>query len=290
MTFTTPERLEALRLIVTGLAEDLGDRGDITSAALFDGDEYGRANLVVRQSGVIAGLEILDLIAEHDERGLVVERRIDDGPAERGTVAAVLSGPLPTVLCVERLALNLIGRLSGVATLTAKYVAKVTGTKAKVCDTRKTTPGFRRLEKYAVRIGGGTNHRVGLFDGVLIKDNHLAGLAERSAHPVRDAVRRARERAPKDAVLEVEVDSPAQLEEALPAGPDIVLLDNMDVAAIRAAVARRDAVAPRVLLEASGGVNLETIAGIAATGVDRISVGALTHSAPCLDVALDYRH
>jgi nicotinate-nucleotide pyrophosphorylase (carboxylating) len=191
------------------------------------------------------------------------------------------------------LLLNLVGRLSGVATLTRRFVDAVQGTPARIYDTRKTTPGWRRLEKYAVKCGGGCTHRTGLFDAVLIKDNHLAWMQLRPG----DAVRRAREflratlRDPAQAetmLLEVEVDTLEQLEDALPAGPDIVLLDNMSLEQLRAAVARRNAVDPGIELEASGGVNLRTVRGIAETGVERISVGALTHSAVSLDVALDW--
>ncbi|MGL5096046.1 MAG: carboxylating nicotinate-nucleotide diphosphorylase, partial [Planctomycetia bacterium] len=178
----------------------------------------------------------------------------------------------------------------GVASLTARYVAAVAqapNNRAVVCDTRKTTPGWRLLEKYAVRVGGGTNHRFGLYDGVLIKDNHLAALARKHFNPIRVAVERARTANPPGTVVEVEVDTLEQLDQALAVVPDIVLLDNMPPAMMREAVARRDAVAPTVLLEASGGIHLETVAVVAATGVDRISVGALTHSAPALDLALD---
>jgi nicotinate-nucleotide pyrophosphorylase (carboxylating) len=196
---------------------------------------------------------------------------------------------------VERPLLNLLGRLSGIATLTREYVAQIAGTKARVYDTRKTTPGWRRLEKYAVRCGGGMNHRTGLFDAVLVKDNHLALAAGENVTPA-DAVRRARDfleqtNAQRDGgelLIEVEVDSLDQLANVLPAGPDIVLLDNMSPATLREAVRRRDALAPAVELEASGGVTLQTIRGIAETGVERISVGALTHSAPALDLGLDW--
>ena len=210
-----------------------------------------------------------------------------------GDVLAELSGPVRQMLTAERLLLNLVGRLSGVATLTRQFVDAVRGTSARIYDTRKTTPGWRRLEKYAVKCGGGCNHRTGLFDAVLIKDNHLAWMQLRPG----DAVRRAREflrttlRDPAQAeamIIEVEVDTLDQLDDALPAGPDIVLLDNMSLDQLRAAVARRNAVAPDIELEASGGVNLRTVCGIAETGVDRISVGALTHSAISLDVALDW--
>jgi nicotinate-nucleotide pyrophosphorylase (carboxylating) len=204
---------------------------------------------------------------------------------ERGTTLASVAGPMRSLLAAERTALNFLQRLSGIATLTRKFVDAVAGTRARLLDTRKTTPGWRLLEKYAVRQGGGFNHRTGLFDGILIKDNHLAGLGG----DVRRAIETARAFPGNEGLaVEVEVDGLQQLEIALAARADIVLLDNMPLADLRAAVARRDAVAPKTLLEASGGVNLQTVRDVAATGVDRISVGALTHSAPALDIGLDY--
>jgi nicotinate-nucleotide pyrophosphorylase (carboxylating) len=219
-------------------------------------------------------------------RNLTFTAEVADGtPTERGTVLATVSGPLRVILAGERTALNFLQRLSGVASLTRKYVEAASGFRAKVLDTRKTTPGWRLLEKYAVRAGSGANHRVGLFDGILIKDNHLAGIGG----DVRRAVEAARTH-PGNAGLpvEVEVDTLEQLEMALEVKADIVLLDNMTLDQLRAAVERRNAVTPSTLLEASGGVNLTTIRDIASTGVDRISVGALTHSAPALDIGLDY--
>jgi nicotinate-nucleotide pyrophosphorylase (carboxylating) len=192
------------------------------------------------------------------------------------------------LLMMERTALNFLQRLSGIATLTARFVAEVAGTKAVILDTRKTTPGWRALEKYAVRCGGGTNHRFGLYDAVLIKDNHLAWLAE-GGDPIGRAVAAARAGAPKgNKFIEVEVDTLEQLDRALEVGPDIILVDNLGPEKLAEAVRRRDAKAPGILLEASGGVTLETVRGLALTGVDRISVGALTHSAPALDIGLDF--
>jgi nicotinate-nucleotide pyrophosphorylase (carboxylating) len=198
---------------------------------------------------------------------------------------ATVSGSLQSILAAERTALNFLQRLSGVASLTRKFVEAASGFRAQLLDTRKTTPGWRLLEKYAVRAGGGTNHRVGLYDAILIKDNHIAGLGG----DVRKAVQAARD-FPGNAGLavEVEVDTLVQLEYALAVHADIVLLDNMSLDQLRAAVSRRDAVSPRTLLEASGGVNLNTVRDIAATGVDRISVGAITHSATALDIGLDF--
>ncbi|HEV3385634.1 MAG TPA: carboxylating nicotinate-nucleotide diphosphorylase, partial [Gemmata sp.] len=203
----------------------------------------------------------------------------------QGTSLATVSGTLQSILAAERIALNFLQRLSGVASLTRKFVEAATGSHAKILDTRKTTPGWRLLEKYAVRTGGGTNHRLGLYDGILIKDNHLAGLGG----DIRKAIETARAYPGNEGLpVEVEVESLEQLENALAVPADIVLLDNMTTAQLHDAVVLRDKVAPGVLLEASGGVHLLSVQEIAATGVDRISVGSLTHSAPALDIALDY--
>lgn len=288
MSFSDAERIECQRLIQWGLAEDLGTAGDITSKSVLVDARTGQASIVARSSGVIAGLPALPMIAEMFDRAITVTTIASDGPVEQKTTLAVLAGPIRSVLAIERLALNFLGRLSGVASLTAQYVAAVNGTSARICDTRKTTPGWRYLEKYAVRIGGGINHRIGLHDWVLIKDNHLAELARRETHPIRAAVARARAAVKPGVVVEVEVDTLDQLNEALACRPDIILLDNMHIDSLIEAVARRNATAPQVELEASGGVDLSTVASIARTGVDRISVGALTHSAKALDVALDF--
>ncbi len=290
MSSLSPAELASCRtLIELALAEDLGATGDRTSEALIPLDRPSRAAFVVRTPGVVAGLSVVQLVCEAVASTIQLELRIADGTTvDRGTVLAVVTGPLRPILIAERTALNFLQRLSGVASLTRKYVEAVAGTNAKVLDTRKTTPGWRLLEKYAVRAGGGTNHRIGLYDGILIKDNHLAGLGEPST-----AVRRAVELARaypgnRGLPVEIEVDTLAQLEQALSVKPEIILLDNMPPEQLREAVRRRNAVSPATLLEASGGVNLATIRAIAETGVDRISVGALTHSAPALDIALDY--
>lgn len=225
-------------------------------------------------------------------------QQVGDGEAViAGQSLAVLTGEARELLTCERTLLNVICRLSGIASLTQKYVAAVEGTRARVYDTRKTTPGWRRLEKYAVRCGGGHNHRLGLYDGILIKDNHLACRAVVDGHLLDpgEAIELARTflasgayRFDTPPMLEVEIDRIEQLESALRSAPDIVLLDNMNSAQLKECVALRDRLAPEVELEASGGVNLKTIGGIAATGVDRISVGALTHSAPVHDIGLDW--
>jgi nicotinate-nucleotide pyrophosphorylase (carboxylating) len=224
-----------------------------------------------------------------------------DGQAvEQGGRIGVISGPVQGLFAVERLLLNFLGRLSGIATMTSKYVKLTAGTKARIFDTRKTTPGWRRLEKYAVRCGGGWNHRGGLFESVLIKDNHLAwganSLGETSRYTPAEAVLRARryiaeheaKNDPSAIIIEAEVDTLEQLEQVLPAAPDIILLDNMSVEQLRKAVARRNKINPNVELEASGGVTLSSVRQIAETGIERISVGALTHSPAALDFALDW--
>lgn len=285
-TLSAAEQLAARRLIELAHAEDLGTTGDRTTLALIPPDSTATAAFVARSGGSIAGLPVAALVLELVSRDLSLEAFVADGTAvEPKTTIAVVKGPLRSILVAERTALNFLQRLSGVATLTRKHVDAVAGLPVKVLDTRKTTPGWRLLEKYAVRMGGGTNHRIGLFDAILIKDNHVAGVGG----DVRKAVEAARS-FPGNAGLpvEIEVDSLEQLERVLLAKPEIVLLDNMSTEAMRSAVVKRNAASPGTLLEASGGVNLSTIRGIAETGVDRISVGAITHSAVALDIALDF--
>ncbi len=282
------------QIVRLAIREDLAQAQDWTSMALAPEEARGQATLVAREAGTVAGLQAAALALDEMQVPIAWRPAANDGQrVAAGDCLAELSGPVRALLTAERLLLNLIGRLSGVATLTRQFVQAVQGTSAGVYDTRKTTPGWRRLEKYAVRCGGGRNHRTGLFDAVLIKDNHLALMQLRPG----EAVRRARDflrsslRDPDQAeamIIEVEVDTLEQLEDALPAGPDLILLDNMSLSQLRAAVVRRDAVAPGVELEASGGVNLQTVRAIADTGIERISVGALTHSAVALDVALDW--
>ena len=255
------------------LAEDVGD-GDLTSSFVIDEDATCTARIVTKERGVICGLAVAGEI--FDRLGAMLDPLVQDGQTvEPGAVARV-DGPARGVLTGERLALNVLGRLSGIATLTRRYVDAVEGTGAVILDTRKTTPGLRELEKYAVACGGGRNHRLGLYDGILIKDNHL-----QLAGSVSHAVFRARG---GGVPVEVESDSLDQVREALAAGADAILLDNMGVNRLREAVALAGG---RVRLEASGGVTLETVRAIAETGVDFISVGALTHSARALDVSLE---
>jgi nicotinate-nucleotide pyrophosphorylase (carboxylating) len=274
-------------LIDFALTEDLGDDSDVTSRATIPDGLQGRAAFVARAPGVLAGLEAAERVCLRVDHKLQFNAQRQDGQRlAAGETIATIEGPMRSILMAERTALNFLQRLSGVATLTRQFVDAVAGLPVKILDTRKTTPGWRMLEKYAVRMGGGTNHRIGLFDMVLIKDNHLAALKPKET-AIRQAVESARSEFPTLPV-EVEVDSLEQLDQALAVRPDVVLLDNMRLDQMKEAVARRNAVAPEVKLEASGGVNLHTVRSIAETGVDRISVGALTHSAKALDIALDY--
>jgi len=287
--FTPAEASACDRLIRWALEEDLGSAGDLTSQAVVPPDRPGRAAFVARAAGVIAGLPAARQVFAIVDPDLMFTPRVEDGAVVApGAALAEVRGRMRSILTGERTALNFVQRLSGVATLTRRYVEAAAGLPCQVLDTRKTTPGWRLLEKYAVRCGGGHNHRMGLGDGVLIKDNHLAAVAA-GPGAAAEAVRRAREKYGNSVPLEVEVDDLDQLDAALAVRPDVVLLDNMSPNRLCEAVRRRDAAAPGVLLEASGGVNLTTIRAIAETGVDRVSVGALTHSAPALDIGLDYQ-
>jgi nicotinate-nucleotide pyrophosphorylase (carboxylating) len=288
--FTDVERVAAKPLLTVSLREDLGREGDITSQAFLPKDQMGTVKIVSRQSGVVAGLPLAETVWQLLDPFVTVRRLIEDGnPVEPGSVIAEVSGKVVILLAAERAALNFMTHLSGIASLTAKFVAAVKGTGAGIYDTRKTLPGWRILAKYAVRAGGGHNHRMGLFDAVLIKDNHLAAWKEADAsNTVAQAILNARSKVAAGVIVEVEVDSLEQLQDALTARPDIVLLDNMGPALLLEAVKMRDAAAPGVQLEASGGINLSNVAAIAATGVERLSIGALTHSAPALDLGLDW--
>ena len=289
------------RLVRLAVAEDL-DRGhDWTTLALAPEDAIAVAHVVARKQGVICGLESARVTLHEMSTKVEWHPLAKDGDElKAGDFAARLTGSARDLLTAERILLNFLGRLSGISTLTRQYVTAIAGTSARIYDTRKTTPGWRRLEKYAVRCGGGNNHRGGLYDGILIKDNHLALGRQRQNGPrykPAEAVLRARQflaeyfaADPRHAgmMLEVEVDSLIQLDEVLPTAPDIILLDNMNPSQLREAVFRRNMSAVSTELEASGCVNLETVRFIAETGVERISVGALTHSAICLDLALDW--
>jgi nicotinate-nucleotide pyrophosphorylase (carboxylating) len=278
------ERAAAQRLILWALREDVGD-GDQTSLAVIPAEQQGAADFVARSPGVLAGLETAQMVFATLDPRLRFEPSAGDGARiQSGDCLANISGPLRALLTGERTALNFLQHLSGIATRTRRFVDALDGLPCQLLDTRKTTPGWRLLEKYAVRCGSGHNHRLGLFDGVLIKDNHLAARKASLTQVFHDA----RVNAGPGIPIEVEVDTLEQLDQALACGPDVVLLDNMTPDLLREAVRRRNALAPKVLLEASGGVTLATVRAIAETGVDRVSVGALTHSAPALDIALDY--
>jgi nicotinate-nucleotide pyrophosphorylase (carboxylating) len=267
-------------IVRAALAEDLGRAGDITAQACVPQDARLSAIFRSRQGGVVSGLACARLaLAALDPEGRFEAELADGAAVQAGATLARVEANARALLAAERTALNLLGRMSGVATLTASYVAEVAGTRARIVDTRKTTPGLRALEKYAVRCGGGANHRFGLDDAILIKDNHVAACGG-----VGPALERARAHVGHMVKIEIEVDSLAQLEEALPYRPDVIMLDNFALDDLAKAVAMTDR---RAVLEASGGVSLSTVRAIAETGVDMISVGALTHSAPVLDIGLD---
>ena len=262
------------------LLEDLGRAGDITTNATIPAMKQARAVIAARQPGIVAGLDLAKAAFRLLDPALSFDARIADGAAVTpGAILATIEGPARALLSAERVALNFLGRLSGIATLTSRYVAAVAHTKVRIVCTRKTTPGLRTFEKYAVLCGGGFNHRFGLDDAILIKDNHIA-----VAGGIIPALRAVKAAIGHLVKIEIEVDTLDQLDEVLTEGADVVLLDNMTPARLREAVAR---VKGRLLTEASGGVTLETVAAIAESGVDMISVGALTHSAQVLDVGLD---
>jgi nicotinate-nucleotide pyrophosphorylase (carboxylating) len=267
--------------VEAALAEDLGLQGDITTNATVAATAKAEAVIAARKPGVIAGLQLAEAAFRALDPSIRFGVEVADGDSvAKGAVVARISGHARALLTAERVALNYMGRLSGIATLTQSYVNAIHGTSAKIADTRKTTPGLRAFEKYAVRCGGGQNHRTGLFDAVLIKDNHIV-----AAGGIAKAITAAQAAAGHMVKIEVEVDTLNQLEEVLKHKVDAVLLDNMTPDQLRAAVKR---VAGRCLTEASGGVNLETVRAIAESGVDMISVGALTHSATVLDLGLDF--
>jgi len=268
-------------LLLAALEEDLADRGDVTSEATIDADAPATAHFVARADGCIAGLGVALRVFELVDEQIATGALVADGDAvTAGTRLATVTGPARSVLSAERLALNLLGQLSGVATATRALVDRVEGTNAKIIDTRKTTPLLRGLQKMAVVAGGGGNHRMGLFDQVLIKDNHIEAVGSAA-----EAVRRARAHVGDDMIVEVEIESLEDLEPVIEAGADIVMLDNLPPEVMAKAVEQADG---RVLLEASGGITLESVRDVAESGVDLISVGWVTHSAPSLDVALDF--
>ncbi|UTS87826.1 carboxylating nicotinate-nucleotide diphosphorylase [Rhizobium anhuiense] len=281
MSLVPLPRLIVEPLVRQALLEDLGLAGDITSASVIPADHRSTVVMAARQPGVIAGLDAAELAFSLVDPEIVMRRHLQDGDAAKpGDVIATIEGPSRGLLSAERTALNFLGHLSGIATVTAGIATAIRGTKASVACTRKTTPGLRALEKYAVRAGGGMNHRFALYDAVLIKDNHVA-----IAGGVAEAIRRARAGVGHMVKIEVEVDTLDQLREAMETGVDAVLLDNMTPDQLREAVA---IVAGRAITEASGRVTPATAPAIAASGVDLISVGWLTHSAPVLDIGLDF--
>jgi nicotinate-nucleotide pyrophosphorylase (carboxylating) len=282
------DRDEVLKLVRMALAEDVG-RGDVTTNAAVPADATARANVVAREPGVVAGLAVIDVIFRELGGVVRIELRAKDGErVERRTVLAILEGNARTILAAERTLLNFLQRLSGIATLTRRFVDAVAGTRARIYDTRKTTPGWRTIEKYAVRVGGGENHRMGLYDMALIKDNHLAWMRAQGRN-LADVVADLRRKHPAMPV-EVEAEDDDGIREVVAAGSDMILLDNMTPARLAEAVRLVESLAgeKRPELEASGGVTLDTVRAIAESGVDRISVGALTHSAKALDIALDF--
>jgi nicotinate-nucleotide pyrophosphorylase (carboxylating) len=267
-------------VVRNALLEDFGRGGDVTASACVDAQARLRTLFVARQAGVVAGLDCARLALKTMDPDIRFEAVAADGDrVVAGAVLARAEGNARAILTAERTALNLLGRLSGVASLTAEYVGAVQGTRARITDTRKTTPGLRALEKYAVRCGGGINHRFALDDAILIKDNHVA-----AAGGVGPALERAKAAVHHLMKIEVEVDSLEQLDQALPHAPDVIMLDNFSLEDLREAVRRAGG---KVRLEASGGISLQTVRAVAETGVDVISVGALTHSASVLDIGLD---
>ncbi|KKM12455.1 nicotinate-nucleotide pyrophosphorylase [Clostridiales bacterium PH28_bin88] len=271
--------LAVTETVKNALEEDLG-AGDLTSAALFTPADRGQGIIVTRQDGIVAGLPVAELAFHLVPPGCTFTPLVSDGSdVKAGQEVARVEGPLPAVLGAERVALNFLQRLSGIATLTASYVERVKPHRAKICDTRKTVPGLRLLDKYAVRMGGGANHRWNLGDAVLLKDNHI-----KAAGGIAPAVARVRQAIPITTKVEAEAETLAQVVEAMEAGVDIIMLDNMSLPEMRQAVAM---VSGKALVEASGGITLDRVAEVAATGVDLISIGALTHSVPALDLSLE---
>ncbi|MDP2682821.1 MAG: carboxylating nicotinate-nucleotide diphosphorylase [Deltaproteobacteria bacterium] len=266
-------------IIETALAEDIGS-GDVTTMAIADKNDEGAVEIIAKENLVVAGILIAEAVFKTIDKKIEFKPFVTDGGTVRkGKVIAKVSGKLSTLLAGERVALNFLQRLSGIATLTRLFTDKIKGFNIKILDTRKTTPGLRILEKYAVRMGGGWSHRFGLCDGVLIKDNHIAAVGS-----VAEAVRRARDSAPKNMLIEVETKNLSEVKEALLAGADVIMLDNMKPAAMRQAV---KIIGKTALVEASGGVNLKNVRAVAETGVDFISVGALTHSARAVDISME---
>jgi nicotinate-nucleotide pyrophosphorylase (carboxylating) len=276
-------KLQIEDIIDCALAEDLA-KGDVTTEALIPGDQPGAGFIVAKKEGILAGINVAKQVFHRVDPKLKVEVLLEDGARiEPGSKIATVSGSIASVLKAERIALNFLQRLSGIASETNRYVEKVQGLPVRIMDTRKTTPGLRSLEKYAVRVGGGQNHRMSLGDGILIKDNHLAALRSRGLN-IKQIVARARQNAPQRLPVEVEAATVSEALEAVEAGANIVMLDNMSLGDMRKAV---KSIHGRALIEASGGITLGNVRAVAETGVDFISIGALTHSAAALDISLE---
>ena len=279
----SPDRDLIEEVIERALAEDLG-QGDVTTAALISVHQPGVGFIVIKEEGVLAGIGLTKQVFQRVDPQLEVELLLEDGARVKpGSKAAKVTGSFASILKGERVALNFLQRLSGIASETSRYVESVHGLPVRIMDTRKTTPGLRSLDKYAVRIGGAQNHRMNLGDGILIKDNHLAALRNQGLN-IKEILAKARQNAPQRLVVEVEVGTVQEALEAVEAGADIVMLDNMDIEDMREAVKR---IRGRALTEASGGITLDNARAVAETGVDSISIGALTHSVKALDIGLE---
>lgn len=271
-------------LVLAALEED-GAYNDVTTQALVRADQWGRGVFVAKDAGVICGLPVAAAAMTALDETISFDTFVNDGDrVTAGTEIAEVEGRLAPILSCERVALNFLQRMSGIATLTAEFVLALSGTQTRILDTRKTTPGLRLLERYAVRCGGGTNHRFNLSDGVLIKDNHIAAAKQRGAAELGDIVAGARAAAPHTMRIEIEATTVDEVKEAIEGGADVILLDNMSVEEMRLAV---ETIAGRAIVEASGGITLENVAAVARTGVNLISSGSLTHSAPSLDISLE---
>jgi nicotinate-nucleotide pyrophosphorylase (carboxylating) len=276
-------KLQIEEIIDRALAEDLG-KDDVTTEALIPGDRQGTGFMVAEKEGVLAGMNVAKQVFHRVDPELKVEILLEDGVTVKpGSKVAKVSGSIASILKAERVALNFLQRLSGIASETNRYVEAVRGLPVRIMDTRKTTPGLRSLEKHAVKVGGGQNHRMSLGDGILIKDNHLAALRSQGLN-LKQIVARARQNSPQRLPVEVEVGTVAEASEAVEAGADIIMLDNMNIEDMRKAV---KSIRGRALVEASGGITLDNVRAVAETGVDLISIGALTHSARALDISLE---
>jgi len=278
-----PSKSQIEESIDRALAEDLG-KGDVTTEALISGDQQGTGFIVVKEEGILAGTGVAKQVFQRVDPELKVEILVEDGAGVKpGGKVAKVSGSFASILKAERVALNFLQRLSGIASETNRYIERVEGLPVRIMDTRKTTPGLRSLEKYAVKVGGGKNHRMNLGDGILIKDNHLVTLRSQGLN-IKEIVTRARQNAPQRLPVEVEVRTVSEALEVVEAGADVIMLDNMNLKDIRKAV---ESIHGRALIEASGGITLDNVRAVAETGVDFISIGALTHSARALDINLE---